>query len=54
MELLLRQAFHAGQQWVHDIEFGNYVQNFNDWYNSEEIQKQILEIRSEIYKENQL
>ncbi len=43
MEELLRKAFQLGQQWVHDIEYNPEKEptNFNEWFNSDEIQKQV-------------
>jgi hypothetical protein len=46
MEDLLRQAFQLGQQWVQDVNNDKQPVNFNQWFNSSEIQKQINNILS--------
>ena len=45
MEDLLRQAFQLGQQWVQDVNNDKQPVNFNQWFTSSEIQKQISNIK---------
>ena len=41
MEELLRLAFQLGQQWVQDMNNDKEPTNFNEWYASDEVQKQV-------------
>lgn len=41
MEELLRQAFQLGQQWVQDMNNDKEPKNFNEWYDSDEVQQQV-------------
>jgi hypothetical protein len=41
MKEILRTAFTLGQQWVQDMNNDKEPINFNDWYNSDEVQQQL-------------